>query len=608
MQSMSANTLKLSIGFIVANLFLLFIILYMRNGTTMVVTIDTPMQSPLNTKIYYTNGIEGYSEKHTLSPFKIQTNQYYYNFPEFTQVKQLRFDPHNHKASMTIRKMKIIHYHYFKKSIYILPLQNFKSGAQISNYRITAQGISFTSIGNDPNISTQFVPKKIFQAYQFPMYQLVLSLLMISILFYIYHLYKTESLNDSLTAKLILYTLFLTFIFFKTTYYKEHVRFGYPPDEIVHFSYVQYVHSHHDIVPDFKKMPHYLSHPSLYYEFINLAYDQDASKKQNIENFRSLSTLIYLATLILIFYLGFSSQLSILGHFVYLTFVSVIPMHAYLGSSITNDTLAMFGAAIFILGFKRLIEKNYNTFTYVIIGLGIFLSFFSKLTAALLLFFTIVFFFIRMFITKEWISINKIQVILLLLFLLPIAYYQVSIILEYHALIPTYNHTHPEAYLKSGFYVPEALRQHLTPYQWFERMVHYIQGGWFGIHSHHSFGHPTWSGVSGLIALHLFAIIALFLKCTEEKKIFCVLGKLSLFALFSVLVVQYFFSYKAHVAHGYLGGLQPRYLLPFMFSFAIMASLFVERFKNIFFINILIILLCIHALYSDFFYFLTNYA
>jgi len=605
---MSANTLKLSIGFIVANLLLLFIILYMRNGTTMVVTIDTSTQSQLNTKIYYTNGTEGYSEKHTLSPFKIKTNKYYYNFPELTQVKQLRFDPHNHKASMTIREMKIIHYHYFKKSIYILPLQNFKSGAQIADYHVTSQGISLKSIGNDPNISTLFLPKKVFYGYHFPIYYLLLSMLIMTVLFYLYHLYLTTVLNESFVAKLILYTLFLLFIFFQANYYKEHVKFGYPPDESMHFSYVQYVHSHHNIVPDFKKMPHYLSHPSLYYEFIDLAYDQDTSKKQNIENFRSLSTLIYLATLMLVFYLGFSSQLSILGHFVYLTFISAIPMHAYLGSSITNDTLAMFGAAVFILGFKRLLEKNYNTLTYLIIGLGIFLSFFSKLTAALLLFFAIVFFFMRMFITKEWIAINKIQVILLLLFLLPIAYYQVSIILEYHALIPTYNHTHPAAYLKSGFYVPEALRQHLNPYQWFERMVHYIQGGWFGIHSHHSFGHPTWSGVSGLIALHLFAIIALFLKCSEEKKTFCIVGKLSLLALFSVLVVQYFFSYKAHIAHGYLGGLQPRYLLPFMFSFAIMASLFVERFKNIFLINILIILLCIHALYSDFFYFLTNYA
>jgi len=71
--------------------------------------------------------------------------------------------------------------------------------------------------------------------------------------------------------------------------------------------------------------------------------------------------------------------------------------------------------------------------------------------------------------------------------------------------------------------------------------------------------------------------------------------------------VQFIFSYKSHLSAGYLGGLQPRYLLPFMFAFAIMASLFVERFKQFFLFNIFIIVMCIHTLYADFFYFLQYY-
>jgi hypothetical protein len=138
-------------------------------------------------------------------------------------------------------------------------------------------------------------------------------------------------------------------------------------------------------------------------------------------------------------------------------------------------------------------------------------------------------------------------------------------------------------------------------------MLHYIQGGWFGIHSHHSFGHAQWIGVLGLVILHIMAILAFFMPSKASQKTFATIGRMTLFALFGVLVIQYFFSYQSHLNAGYLGGLQPRYLLPFMFSFAIMASLFTERFKAYFFFNIFIIAVCLHALYSDFFYFLQYY-
>ena len=178
---------------------------------------------------------------------------------------------------------------------------------------------------------------------------------------------------------------------------------------------------------------------------------------------------------------------------------------------------------------------------------------------------------------------------------------------HYHALVPTFNVTHPQEYLHSPFFVPEQYRQHLTLSQWFMRIVHYIQGGWFGIHSHHSFTKNSWIEFSGLLVLHLFAFISLFFKCNTQDKSYCFIGKFTLFSLLMVLIVQFFFSYKAHLHSGYMGGLQPRYLLPFMFSFAIMASLFIERFKTFFVFNIFVIIVCIHAIYSDFFYFLNYY-
>ena len=260
-----------------------------------------------------------------------------------------------------------------------------------------------------------------------------------------------------------------------------------------------------------------------------------------------------------------------------------------------------------MLGLKRLIEARYNFWTYLTLMVGIFIAYFAKLTAASLIFFALIFFFSRMVWTKKWITLRKTHMLMIALFLLPIAYYQISIMLTYHGLIPTYNLTHPKAYLKSGFYVAEQYRQHLSLYVWFERMLHYIQSGWFGIHSHHSIGHESYRGFLGLLIAHILAILAMFFPCKKAHKSYCLIGKISILAIFSVQVVQFIFSYKTHLHTGYLGGLQPRYLLPFMFGFAIMASLFAERIKQYFFAAVLIIVMCIHALYSDFFYFLLYY-
>ena len=596
------------VGIFVFSLLLFFLaMVYMQNGTTMVFTMGSPDKTILQPKVYFSGG-EPFSEKNSRSHLKLKNGQYYFSIPKVNTIKSIRFDPTNRANNgIIIQKITVIYSNWFKKVRYELPIENIKPIHQIKDLQKVTKGISFSTTGKDPQLNIVFSLNYVSKTRDMHIMLLLTALLIFIVSAYIYHLYRTKEFNEQLTIKLILYGLFFAFVLFKVDYYKENIQFGYPPDESMHLKYVQYVHNHHNIVPEFEKMSHYLSHPSLYYELIDAVYDEQASSKQNIDNFRTLSMLIYIAAFMLILYLGFSSSMGILGHFVYLSVISSIPMHAYLGGSITNDTLAMLGAVVFILGMKRLIEEYYDTATYFIIGAGAFLAYFSKLTAALLIFFAVLFFLIRMLYTKRWIQLSKIHIALLILIFVPIIYYQLSIMLHYNALIPTYNHTHPEQYLKSGFFVPEQYRLHLSPYQWFERMLHYIKGGWFGIHSHHSFGHEKWIGFIGLLIAHIFAILALFLTCKEKNRSFCLIGKIALMALFSVLVVQYLFSYKAHLGSGYMGGLQPRYVLPFMFSFAIMSSIFVERFKHIFLFNIFIILICIHAIYSDFFYFLQYY-
>ena len=610
------HSIKLGLSFILSTLLLVAVILFLRNGSTMIIGMDTPNNTLLSPQIYFANTSEGFSGKRTTKSFKNRNNNYYFNLPKLDTIQQIRLDPHNQKSEINLHQITIVKYEWLKRSVYRLPLEHFKPVHQIENYHKNNKTVVFTTIGNDPQLHIDFNIQKISKTKHFPLYQLLLSMLITSILFYLYHIYRTLKLDDLLSAKLILYALFLLFAFYKVSYYKEHVKFAYPPDELAHLSYIQYVHTHpSEFIPHFKEMVminnqkagNYLSHPSMYYELMDVVYDETKSIIHNVQNFRDLNMLLFMASFLLLLYLGFSSSLGILGHFTYLSVITSIPMSAYLGGSITNDNLAVLGGMLFILGLKRALEERYDNLTYFILAMGIFIGYFSKLTVAILIFFALILFFIYTYLLKNSFKISKLQVSMLALFALPVLAYQFYIFDYFHALVPTFNVTHPEEYLKSGFYVPEEYRHYLTNLEWLDRMKRYVIEGWFNMHSHHSLIKSSIIEYSGLFILHILAIIALFFKCKESPKTYCILGKIGLISLILLMVVQYIFSYKAHLSSGYMGGLQPRYLLPFMFSFAIMASIFVERFKSIFLFNIIIILLCIHALYSDFFYFLIHY-
>jgi len=580
----------------------------MQNGTILNISMQTKQKQNLDPKIYFSGKNKNLTEENSRLPYKTTNNQYYFSIPDISAIKYIRFDPTTKIIeNITLTKITITRINWLAVTRYEIPLSQIEDLQQIKDFKKGVKSIHFSTFDRDSQLSINFKVKKISESYTKPLIALLISFILIIILNFLHKLHGAKNFSEHLNTKLILYTLFFSFILFKTFYYKENIRFGYPPDETMHLAYIKYIQDTNTVVPKFEEMPHYLSHPPLYYKFLSLMTDKNASTRENIIKYRTLSMLLYILAVLFIFYLGFSSNLGIIGHFVYLSVISSVPMHSYIGASISNDTLGILGAIIGILGIKRLFEENYHTLTYALIAFGGFLAYFSKLTAALLLFFALILFLLHKLYKRRWIKINKLQVGILILFLTPVLYYQILIIMHYHALVPTYNHTHPDAYLQSGFYIPEKFRLHLGHTQWAERMLHYIKGGWFGIHSHHSFGHTKWLAILGLVLLHLVAIVALFIPSEKNHTPFSMVGKITLLSLFLVLIIQYFFSYQTHVTSGYLGGLQPRYLLPFMFSFAIMSSLFVERFKQYFLFNIFIILICIQAIYSDFFYFLQYY-
>ncbi len=593
----------------IASLFVL--LLYIQNGTTLTVQISSPNNAPQRTIIYYAHKKnQAFSEQRAIKPFKVDGITYSFTLPNLKDIAKLRFDPTTQASTkISFQNLTIIEHNWLQTRYYRFSQGSIQPTYQIKNFQQnSAHGVTFESAGNDPQLA--IILSKLAQTNYTSFH---IDLLFASIIFYLFalffiYLYKNKQTIS--TAKIILYALFFALTLFKTIYYKNHVRVGYPPDETVHLSYIEYVHHHHQFITDFEHMNNYLSHPPLYYELANLAYNPTLSLRENADNFRVVSLAVYMLAFILILYLGYRANFTILGDFAFLSLLVSVPMHAYIGASVSNDPLAILGGALFVLGFWRLIEKRYDTPTYTLLSLGIFVSYFSKLTAAILVFFALVFYLIYLFKTKQKIEIKKVHIAILVLAIAPALYYQAYIMLHYHALVPTYNVTHHEAYLHSGFYTPEQYRAHLNPTQWFERMIHYIKSGWFGIHSHHSFGHPDAIGYVGLLTLHIFALLAMLFLCQKTETTsssHCIVGKITLLSVLAVLVVQYIFSYKAHLNSGYLGGLQPRYLLPFLFSFAIMAGIFVDRFSKYFIFSIAVILISVQSIYSDFFYFLQYY-
>ena len=607
--------------FIISSLLLFinyYLLLITSQNTIMTVSMSNEQNNTLKTQLFYTKNDFSFNEKDSVKTFNIQNKIYSYALPLLENIQNIRFDPSNSKQQITIKKIKIIENTWITTKTYLIPLKEIEPLYDIENLIVNQHGIKFNVTGTDPQIKINLPKKPSEIIHKFHLYTFLISLLILIIIFYLYFLYKTEIFDDKLSAKMILYSLFFFFAVFKVSYYTEHVNKFYPPDELAHLSYIEHMYSNPGLIPKFETMRTlnnkdaglYLSHPPLYYHLMLIAYDTTypIMSDINIKNFRNLNNIIFIFTFMLILYLSFSTKVSLLSHLVYLSIVTSIPMYAYSGASITNDNLAILGALIFILGLKRMMLLQYSNLTYFILGLGIFISYFSKLTVAILIFFAAIFFILSLYQDKKKLQISTLQLAIILTFLLPIFYYQIHIFTTYHSIMPTFNVTYPQQYLKSVFYTPEELRLHYTPIEWLERMKEYVIGGWFGIHSHHSFIKESFLGYLGLLILHFFALISLFLKCSNDKlQLFCRIGKITLLSLIMVLIIQYLFSYKTHLTSGYMGGLQPRYLLPFMFAFAIMASLFVERFKQYFVFNILIIIICVQVLYSDFFYFLQYY-
>ena len=596
------------------SIFILYTILIkaLDNGNIMYITMHSGGKH-LNAKLYYKKVGETFGEDRIEYIEKVKGDRYTFKLPSFNEINFARFDPAKSKQKICIDKdIIIVASSWFNKRFFKADITKSEPVMQIKNYKINSNGICFETTGKDSQLGINLTKKYIYITKDYHIDTLLYAVILYLIILFLYNIYKKVPLNEKLVAKLILYSFFLGLSIFKVNYYKDNVNPRDIPDFIAHLSYVNTIHKEHPILPKFEDMymitnknaGNYLGHPPLYYYLMNLTYDNKLSLNENIPRFQSLNVAIFIFGYILMLYIGFSLKLSLLGDLIYLSTISSIPMHAYLGSSLTNDNLAIVGGVVFLVGLQKLLKYMSFDKSYIWLAIGIFISFFAKLTAALLIFFAILYIFIYTIINKNNFILKKKHIITFLIILIPIVFYQSYIFTHYHSLTATLNITHPKEYLNSVYYIPEKERVYKTPIEWLKIYWHFIHSGWFGVYSFHSFYKHTIMGYIALFIFHVMAIIALIMPCNKNKKSDCIFGKATLLSLLSVAIVQLVFSYNGHLHSGYLGGLQTRYLLPFMVGFAIMASLYLNKYKNNFFIIIIAILLSIQAIYADIFYFI----
>lgn len=400
-------------------------------------------------------------------------------------------------------------------------------------------------------------------------------------------------------------------------FYAEYV--GGFPDEIQHISYIAYLEKEHTIIPNFKDMKilvqknngdinlntelnnkniaieytfsnsiNYLGHPPLYYQIMRLSRAVQVKGNivtVNIFKLRCFNIALSALAMLLILSIGYTriGENPIL-HWLYATIVVSVPMLAYGASGINNDTLALIGVSIFILGLLRFSEQKRNFRTYFIISLGIFLAFMAKLTAGLVVFISL-FLYLVLVIIKEknaWFLISKKFFTTMPMYLAMIAYYLV-VFFQIGNIQPTFKLLDPQGFYKSAFYVAVANRTHMNFIQYTVHFTRDFLSTWASIASNVSL-----FKTGGIFSLNTTALLALlFLPSILLFQIKRIMYNSSIMlALISVylglvisVIVQCLRGYNEYInVSGYLGGCQSRYYLCGISGIALAVTFIMKNF------------------------------
>ncbi|UZW14614.1 hypothetical protein OSC52_01855 [Clostridium pasteurianum] len=389
---------------------------------------------------------------------------------------------------------------------------------------------------------------------------------------------------------ILIYLLAFLFFGFKMLFYSEHV--GRFPDEITHISYISYLEKSHEIIPNFKNMTilqevksidsttsaytfgsnlNYLGHPPLYYQIMRLSGSikiDNNSVIVNLVKLRHFNMIFSSLAIILILYIGYTRiNKNPLLHCLYAVIVISVPMLAYDSAGINNDNLALLGLSVFVLGLLRFSEKNRNFSTYLIISLGVFLSFMSKLTTGLVVFISLLLYIVLLIIKEKnlWFLISKKAFFTLPIYILTAMYY-IIVYFQTGTIMPTYKALDPQGYYASDFYVAVENRMHMDFVDYISYFSKNFLRSWTGIASHVSLiKEDSLLSINniGLLALLIVPVILIFKVKKSTKKHSDVLALIAVYlGIVISIVIQCLRAYNEFTnVSGYLGGFQSRYYL-----------------------------------------------
>ena len=398
-----------------------------------------------------------------------------------------------------------------------------------------------------------------------------------------------------------IYILALLFFIFKMMYYSNYV--GRFPDEPQHIAYIAYLQETNKIIPEFKDMTqlelvgednsknsaltirngyggtfmlcskfNYLGHPPLYYQIMRLSGGVTVKGELvtiHLFRLRLFSMGIASLALLLALYIGWSRLgKNPIFHLLYATVCVSVPMLAFDCAGINNDTLSFLAMTIFTLGLLRFSERKRTYGTYMLIGVGVFGTFMSKLTAGAIVSAALGLFVIYLIFKERNIKfILSRQFLASLPFYFAAAAYYVVVKLQTGAFQPSYSKLYPSQYYVSGFYTAPENRTAVMNFSVYLNYFfdHFTQT-WVSIQSHVSLNKAVnYYDISTicLVAVLILPVFVFFKRYSRrpENPIVPVVGTMYL-SVAATVVIQFLRAYKDfEYGSGYLGGFQSRYYL-----------------------------------------------
>jgi hypothetical protein len=417
----------------------------------------------------------------------------------------------------------------------------------------------------------------------------------------------------------LIYVVMLLFFVAKGFYYMDNVaRF---PDESRHVAYIATLEKTGDIIPDFKEMTalrelkdvsgqplshanedrikvyvenpnttNYLGHPPLYYHIMRLSGGVAIQGDQilvNLFQLRVFSLAICAVGMVLTFYIGYSRiKKSIALHLFYAVTCVSVPMLVYNCAGVNNDALSFLAFPILVLGLLRFLEGTRDFKTYLLIASGIFLIFFSKLTAALVVLVMVAAMLLYLLIKERNLRflISKQFLLTVPLYVLILAYL-VVVYRQVGSIQPSLSNLNLEHYHESFFYVPPAERVSMTVAQYAAYYSKNYFETWTGIASHVSLlkgmSPFTWERIA-LLGLWVLPLLLLIPKKGQQKsRKNSAMRSVGLFVYAGLLAASLVQGLRAYLqfqyVSGYMGGFQTRYYLCVIAGLALACTYALQR-------------------------------